>query len=256
MRSWAPIILSGLCVAALAAQDPEIRNPKTSPDDVAAGSRIYRSHCAECHSLTGEGGRGPDLTRGDFRHGSSDAALLRNIMRGIPGTEMPGIYMQDHQVWQVVAFVRSLSARPALPQTRGDPAAGEKLFRGKGGCAICHMINGSGGRQGPDLSDVGGRRSLDHLRTSLTDPNREVRRAWWFHAVTTTAGGKISGFRLNEDTYSIQMLDSSSNLRSLLKSDLAGVDVSRESTMPAYGGTLSDADLDDLVAYLASLRRK
>ena len=88
-----------LLTAVLSAQ---VRNPYTSREDVAAGARSYRSHCAECHGLKGEGGRGPDLTRGEYRHGSSDAGLFKTIDDGIPGTQMPGIYYEDVQLWQLV----------------------------------------------------------------------------------------------------------------------------------------------------------
>ena len=231
-------------------------NPKTSPEDVAAGGRLYRSHCAECHGLKGEGGRGLDLTLGRFRHGSSDEALLRTIMRGVPGTEMPGIYHQEHQIWQVVSFVRSLSANAEPGDLPGDGGRGGELFSGKGGCAVCHMVNGRGGRHGPDLSDVGGRRSVAHLRRSLAEPSAEVRRTWWPHVATTAAGRRISGTRLNEDTFSIQVLDGGGNLHSLLKAELGEIKVSRESSMPGYGEMLSASELDDLIAYLVSLRRK
>src|SRR4051812_48007534 len=100
-----PLLLA-LFACSLTAQHDDEKNPHQSPADIDAGGRIYRSHCAECHGLKGEGGRGPDLTRGDFRHGASDGALLRTISRGVPGTEMPSVYFSDDQIWQVVAFVR------------------------------------------------------------------------------------------------------------------------------------------------------
>jgi cytochrome c oxidase cbb3-type subunit 3 len=253
VRHWAPVFL---LVPVLWADEPQIRNPKTSPEDVAAGGRIFRSHCAECHGLHGEGGRGPDLTSGRFRHGESDAELLRTIMKGIPGSEMPGIYMEDHQVWQIVSYVRSLSARSEDRTVPGDHPGGERLFGDKGGCAACHMVNGAGGRLGPDLSDIGALRSLEHLRESLLEPNKRVGGAWWTFHLKTAAGERITGLRLNEDTYSIQILDQKGNLRSFLKAELSETRVSKESSMPAYGSTLTPGELDDLVAYLHSLRRK
>jgi hypothetical protein len=57
------------------AEERESTNPHTTPEDVAAGGRIYRSHCIECHGRDGTGGRGPDITRGDLRYGISYAAL-------------------------------------------------------------------------------------------------------------------------------------------------------------------------------------
>lgn len=141
--------------------------------DPEAGARIYRSHCAECHGRQGEGGRGPSLTTGEFRTATSDAALLRTILSGIPGTEMPGIYLEEHQIRHVVAFLRKLNQRSAPRKLAGDAARGEAVYR-KAGCGACHMICGEGGSLGPDLSDSGGVRMPANLRASITEPDAEV----------------------------------------------------------------------------------
>src|SRR6266446_7925577 len=94
-------------------QDAEVRNPHTTAADVAAGSKIFRSHCAECHGLKGEGGRGPSLQTGVFYHGDTDVDLFNNITDGITGTAMPGVFFSRDQVWQVVAHVRSLNQSSA-----------------------------------------------------------------------------------------------------------------------------------------------
>lgn len=250
-----PILFTVWAVAVLA-QQQERKNPFTSPDDVAAGGRIFRSHCAECHGLDGTGGRGTNLTSGQFRHGSSDEALYDTIANGIPGTEMPGIFFDGRQLWQLVAFVRSLGWQAEQAQLKGDPSRGEALFRGKGGCLQCHMIHGQGARLGPDLSDVGAKRSPEHLRSSVLRPNEKVLPSHWTVRVVTRDGKRISGTRLNEDTHSLQILDSNENLVSLLKADLQEHQLDKTSPMPPYEGTFSENELNDLIAYLATLRRK
>ena len=236
------------------AQVAPVRDPATSPEDFAAGGRIYRSHCAECHGVKGQGGRGPDLTSGELRHGSTDEALLKNISRGIPGTEMPGIFFSENQVWQVVSFVRSLSARTPRGSLPGNPAVGGALFRDKGGCLVCHMVAGEGGRSGPDLSRIGGMRSAAHLRSAILNPDAEVRSPYWQFTVVFKDGRKLSGRRMNEDTYSIRLLDGGEQLHSIPKESLAGIQVDKSSAMPEYASALRPAEIDDLVAYLASLR--
>ena len=146
-------------VLLLPAQQSDIKNPYTSPEDVAAGGRIFRSHCAACHGSEGVGGRGSALTSGEFHHGGSDAAIFKNISEGIAGTEMPSAFFEGRQLWQLVAYVRSLSERPSNPSHRGDAARGRSLFDGKGGCRNCHQVNGNGGRGGPDLTSIGASRS-------------------------------------------------------------------------------------------------
>src|ERR1041385_5107392 len=144
-----------LVVAAVAfGQQAEVSNPHSTPADVAAGAKIFRSHCAECHGVKGEGGRGPSLTTGVFFHGSADADLYRNVSNGIPSTAMPSLFFPADGVWQVVAYVRSLSQSRASEKPAGDSAHGAALFREKG-CNNCHLVRGEGGAKGPDLSVIG-----------------------------------------------------------------------------------------------------
>src|SRR6185436_3702909 len=195
-----------LLIAATAfGQDADIKNPHTTPADVAAGSKIFRSHCAECHGVNGEGGRGPNLRTGVFFHGSSDADLFGNITDGISGTAMPGVFFSRDQVWQAVAYVRSLSRTGAGPP-QGDPARGAKLFREKG-CIGCHLLRGEGAFKGPDLSVIGSQRSAEHLRQAILDPNAKVLREFWVAKITLENGQNYAGFLLNEGAYSVQLLD-------------------------------------------------
>jgi putative heme-binding domain-containing protein len=226
----------------------------SSQEDVAAGGRLYRSICAECHGAKGEGGRGPRLDTGAFIHGSSDEALFNNIQRGIPGTEMPGIYNEGKQIWQIVAFVRNLSRVGGSSQAAGDPTRGAGVYR-RSGCAACHFIDGEGGRLGPDLSVIGSARSREHLRQSLAEPSAVVAKAWWPVEVAMKDGATVRGYVLNEDTYHVRLIDESEKLRSIPRDAVREVTVRRrESRMPSYD-KLSEADMNDLLAYLSSLRR-
>ncbi|MBM3738866.1 MAG: c-type cytochrome [Acidobacteria bacterium] len=233
----------------LAAQD-ETRNPLTSPADAAAGAKTFRSHCSECHGLKGEGGRGPSLATGVFYHGSTDADLLRNISDGIPGTEMPGLFYSPDRVWQVVTYLRSLNARESVA---GDRQNGAKLFRSKN-CAQCHRIQGQGGRLGPDLSQIGRNRAVAHIRAAIVDPDADVRQRYWFVSATDKQGRTNNGFLMNEDTYTIQFMDMGERLHSLNKADLREFRVEKTSKMPSYKGALTESELNDLTAYLTSLR--
>lgn len=225
-------------------------------DDLTAGDRLYHLHCAECHGVDGAGGRGPDLTRGVYRHGSTEEALYRTIARGIPGTPMPATSLSDQQLRQILRYVRGLagSARVAIS---GNVTYGEKLFRAKGGCMKCHMVRGQGGSLGPDLSSIGTARSPSHLRASVLRPDEEINPAYWAVSLTTSDGTSYSGIRLNEDTYTIQILDLNESLHSFAKKDLQVFKVDKKkSLMPSYAGLFADSELDDLVAYLYSLERK
>ena len=247
--------LTLLTAAAVCGQPAEeVRNPHATPADAAAGAKIFRAHCAECHGLKGEGGRAPALAQGVFFHGSTDADLLRNISDGIPGTAMPGVFFSPDQVWQIVAYVRTLSRSGSAERPPGDPSRGARLFREKE-CIGCHLVRGEGGIQGPDLSVIGSQRPVEHLRQSILDPGAQVLRENWVAKITHENGTTYSGFVMNEDTHFVQILDLSRGLLSLPKKDLRKFEIDQSSTMPSYRGRLSGGELNDLVAYLWSLQR-
>lgn len=249
-------LLSAFAVALIPAwgQLAALRNPRTSPEDVAAGGKIFRSHCAECHGIAGEGGRGPSLKTGVFFHGSSDAELFANISDGIPGTAMPGVFFSADQVWQIVAFVRSLSQNREAPPA-GDPQRGARLFR-QHGCLSCHLVRGEGGIQGPDLSVIGSQRSAAHLKEAILEPNARVLRDHWHVKIVLENGAAYSGFLLNEDTHTVQILDFQRGLQSLEKRFFTSFSVEKTSLMPSYRDKLTRDEVQDLVAYLWSLKRK
>ncbi len=246
MRRVAILLWTGSLIA-----QQGIRNPRTTPDDIAAGAKTFHSHCAPCHGLKGEGGRGPNLAGGRFYHGASDGDLLSNISDGIPGTEMPGLFYMEDRIWQIIAYIRSLNASAERPA--GDLARGVDLFRSKG-CMGCHRVNGQGGRLGPDLSRIGKTRSLEHLRQSILDPGAEIQPRYWVASFKDGMGKAVDGFVMNEDTYTVQLMDMNEQLHSYEKATIKEYKVEKTSKMPSYKESLTGEQLNDLVAYLASLR--
>ena len=162
--------------------------------------------------------------------------------------------LDDHEMWQVAAYVRSLG-HVAPENVPGDAQAGSRLFR-TAGCLGCHQIALEGGRVGPSLTDIGSRRGAAHLREALLNPTASLPEEFLQVQAVTRDGKRITGIRLNEDTYSIQVLDVNEDLHSLAKKDLQTLTVDKKkSRMPAYTGVFTAAELDDLVAYLYSLQR-
>ncbi len=245
----------------------EITNPLAgNPKAIEEGASQFRADCALCHGLHGNGGsRGPDLTRGVWNHGGSDAEIFRTITEGVPGTLMPANILSDAETWEIIAYLRTLA--PKVPEAAlGNSKAGEKIFFGDGNCSLCHMVAGKGGRLGPDLSRVGAARSLKYLAEKLRNPNgstaaglMEPGKEWPLEygtvTVVTRNGETIQGVVRNEDSYSIQLMDLSENLHSYMKKDLIEVKHLEKSAMPAYSEDMLDgAQLRDLVAFLSSLR--
>ena len=254
---WCAVL--ALFCASLSAQQPGIQNPYTSADDEAAGARLFRPLCAICHGLDGNGtpGIGPQIKRG-LPGRTTDLELYETIRDGIPGTGMSPFTFSEKERWQVVAYVQSLrrSAEAKESASARDAARGAKLFRGKGGCSKCHTVKGEGGRRGPDLSHIGGDRSLEELKRSILNPNEKVSPAYWELRATTREGITVTGSRLNEDTFSLQLLDSQERLISVIKSDLEEYELDENSVMPSFERKLSQREIDDLVNYLATLKPK
>jgi cytochrome c oxidase cbb3-type subunit 3 len=266
--------LGGLALFACCAGAPRVlaqeKNPYAGDAKVAQlGEYQFRSNCAFCHGLGARGGgRGPDLTKANKRHGTSDAEIFHNIHDGISGTAMPaatnggiGVGMSDEEIWQVVTYIRSVEKKVSAAEM-GDAAHGKVLFYGTAACGTCHMVNGKGGRLGPDLSSTGAARSFDYLVESMRNPSKRLAEGiseplkdfsqeYETVTVVTFEGTKLQGVVLNEDSFTVQMLDTREQLHSFEKSKLRSYEKTRESLMPAYDAKiLPEKDLKDIIAFL------
>jgi putative heme-binding domain-containing protein len=223
--------------------------------DVAAGKKIFESQCALCHGQTGGGGRGPGLNRPKLNKAPDDSALREVISRGIP-PEMPGAWqLTPREVASVAGYVRSLGAAPQEHLT-GDAARGERIYEAKG-CAGCHIVAGRGEGLGPELTDIGARRNAVHLRQTLLNPSSSLPEGFLYLAAVTSSGQTVRGIRVNEDSFTIQIKDTSGRFHSFRKSELKEIRrLKNETPMPSFEKSLNAMELEDLTAYLASLRGK
>jgi putative heme-binding domain-containing protein len=106
----------------------------------------------------------------------------------------------------------------------------------------------------PDLSDIGAIRPARELEQKLVDPNALVRPANRSIELVLKDGTRLTGHLLNQDTFTIQLLDSNERLQSLAKANLRDYTYVKNSPMPSYRDTLNAAELSDLVTYLVSLK--
>ncbi len=276
VSSWVAIPVAIMILALSGAKAAEERNPLAGSAKAAkAGEYEFRINCALCHGLGAHGGgRGPDLTRPQKKHVHSDADMFQVISNGIPGTAMPangtngqGVGMTDREIWQIITYIRSQEVKaPVKPA--GNAEHGKILFYGDANCSLCHMVEGKGGRLGPELTAVGGSRTPAAIRDSVRNPSQRL--AWGLSEATkefpqeyesvtvVTADGKeIKGVTLNEDSFTVQIMDTSEQIHLLDKDKLRSFQKSRQSAMPKYGADLlGDKDLDDIVAYLVSVGAK
>ena len=232
-----------------------------NPGDLARGRKIFEMQCVTCHGPKGEGDRGPMLAQPTLTRATDDPTLIQIVARGLPGTEMPGGRMKAGEAPYLAAYVRSLGRIP-IEKVPGDPAMGAELFKSRGACLACHTVAGEGTAAiGPDLTDVGARRSPVFLRRSLVDPNADVPLStgsenFAFIRVKTHDGKEAAGVRINEGTFYVQFRDISGALWSFEKSELAEFTSDRTSPMPVYSGLFAPTEMDDVIAYLVSLRGK
>ena len=253
---WLLLVIVSMVAAAAAAAQPAVARLNTAgASDVAAGQRIFDSQCAWCHGAGGTGGTGPDLRRSSLRHAATDEALVGIVRNGIPGTEMPGfaVALTERMAWQTAAYVKSLGrTKPA--SLLGNAKRGAKVYESSG-CGSCHTVNGVGGISGPELTSVGALRGVPYLRESIVKPAAAHPTGYLVVRATTKSGEEIRGVRVNEDVFWIHLRDAGGNVHALEKSQLAKVERQLDaSLMPSYESRLAAADLDDLVAYLATLR--
>lgn len=236
---------------------------KVTPTDLEEGKALYAAQCASCHGVDGSGGMGPNIRGSAQRRG--DQGLFSVIRNGIPGTGMPAISsLNDKRAGQVVAYVRTLGGSGSEEAVKGDPAKGKALYDANG-CAGCHTIAGQGGVSGPELTRLGNARAPSYLHDMLLNPGakppadpalpeRAGFTGYLMTNVVTKDGRKVSGVRVNEDSFTLQLRDADGKYYSFDKSDLARVETEPgKSLMPSYT-MLSATELDDLIAYLTTLK--
>jgi len=255
-RVWpiAWVIVGALASAPRVAAQAAAHPGEYAPADIAYGARLYDAQCVTCHGASGDGVGGVDLKSGKFRNAVTDQDLARIVTTGVQGTGMLGFKFDPAEVTGVIAFLRNMNTFDRGSVKPGDAGRGLAIFEGKGRCGTCHRVAGEGPRAAPDLSDVGANRSAASLMRSLTDPSSQMMPINRPIRLVTRDGTVINGRRLNEDTYTVQLIDERERLVSLPKADLRDYTILTTSPMPSYKATLNEGELSDLVTYLLSLK--
>jgi putative heme-binding domain-containing protein len=242
------------------------QEPTKSKLDAAAleeGQALFRGLCSGCHGGAGRGGKGPDLTRKKYSHGSTDAEIINTIKNGVPKTTMKklGDSLKDDQMAKLLLFIRSLQSAPPgntwKPYMAGDAKVGRHLFfdpKSKVTCSKCHTVDGEGGRVGPALDRIASRRAPEFIMESILQPSKDIDPQYESIQVVTKKGVSISGLRVNQTNFSVQLREVDGRFHSFDKSELDEVNVLKTSIMPEnIAEQLSVKELHDLFAYLMSL---
>jgi putative heme-binding domain-containing protein len=262
LHRWAGAAIVCLAIALpasralLARQNPTLQG---HPDDyvradIEYGARLYAEQCSTCHGDNGDGVAGVDLRSGKFRNAVTDPQLRTVISTGFPNAGMPAFKFDPTELTGLVAYLRNMNTFDRGSVKGGNAARGRTVVEGKGACLSCHRVNHAGSRKAPDLSDIGAIRSAGSLERSLRDPSRQMMPINRPVRIVTRDGKVITGRRLNEDTFTVQIADEEGRLISLAKADLRELRISTSSTMPSYDKELSPQELADVVTYLLSLK--
>ncbi|MFP6872043.1 MAG: PVC-type heme-binding CxxCH protein [Verrucomicrobiales bacterium] len=146
--------------------------------------------------------------------------------------------------------VEIVRIQKAIAENPGNPKRGEAIFVER--CGSCHLMFGSGGVIGPDLTSYQ-RGDEGALLLSIVAPSAEIREGFENAIILTTSGAVHSGFKLEENERVIFIRELSGATRSILKSDIKSIAYSPASLMPqGLLNGLKDKDLQDIFAYLRS----
>ncbi len=242
-------------------------NPFAGKDEaIKDGGDMYRGYCTGCHGGLGHGGKCPDITDDIWVHGGADAEVFQTVSKGVRGTEMRNFDagLTADEIWKIIAYIRTLAVTGQESGWKqfadGDPARGKAIFsnpRGAAVCYRCHMIQGEGGRLGPDLSRVAAKRTPAYIWESIVNPNADLVENYQPFVVTMADGTRYEGYRRNEDNFSMQLITTDEQFVSLDKMEIARVTTNRGSAMFSnFEELLSPRDLHDLMAYLRTLTGK
>ena len=244
------LVLSSAAVAP--GEEGEPPNPfGRDPAAIRAGDETFHERCAVCHGQNAQGSMAANLVRTRTVRRGSQRALFKLIREGIPGTDMPPQPdLADDSIWQVISYLRSLALPGQQEPLEGDVLAGQEIFV-EAGCASCHIVNGSGGFLGPALDSIAVKKASEKIRSDVLDPDSELAPGFEPATVRTKDGRKVEGIIKNEDTFLVLVLTADGKLVTFRRNDLASVNLSSRSPMPDdYGETLSEEQLEDLLAFL------
>jgi len=259
MRRVFAIAIAAMALAAVtapSAQAPtqQLHDAQYPDVDIALGAKLYASRCITCHGAQGDAIGGVNLRSGKFRKVVTDRDIATFVRAGSPAAGMPPFALDDTDMAGIIAYLRNMNTFDAATMKSGDASRGRAVFEGKGACVTCHRVGRTGSRVAPDLTDIGSIRSAGSIQRSLVDPtsqmmpiNRPVR-------LLMKDGTVVNGRRLNEDTYSVQVIDDKERLRSIPKTDVREFTIAKTSPMPSYAKTLTSDELADLLGYLLSLK--
>lgn len=250
----AGIVLAIVALPSVAASQTSIVKTHASRAVSTKGKTLFESSCAVCHGLDGGGGgeHAPNIGRASGAKSLTDSDLGRILYDGIPGKGMPAFnVLGDLKIRSILSYLRLLQAKTEAQTDTGNPKQGKEVFFGKGQCADCHAMSGSGHFLSRDLSDYAYDHKADDVRAVIVNPQEQEAAPHILASVATNAGQHFSGLIRNENTSSLQLQDAEGQFYLFMKSDLRSTERSPAPSMPTdYKQKLSSTEIEDLVSYI------
>jgi putative heme-binding domain-containing protein len=219
------------------------------------GKAEFQRICGNCHSVV-------IATSQRMTQAQWTGVVNDMVSRGAQGSQQDldnvVSYLSTH-FGQGAPSAASAMPSPAPAVAKETPLSEAEVTKAMGliqanGCLSCHRVAGTGSYVGPDLSDVGASYSAEQIRAALVSPNKDVAPQHRSVRLVTKDGKTATGRILNQDGFSVQIIDSSSELRSFLKSDLREFTIVTTNPMPAYADKMTTQDMTDVVQYLGALK--
>ncbi len=266
-RTALTAVAAALLLAAAAAyplaQSGPADKPSVDPEAAARGRTIWAAGCVTCHGPQARGTeKGPNLLRSPLvlrdRYGSELGPFLKKghaTQSGKPGTSL-----SDAQVRDLANFLRAqlndaFRGSPVFVPGNvltGNAKAGEEFFNGPGRCSGCHS-------PAKDLAGIGRRYRPVDLQQRFLFPARGRGRGAAATRVTATvtppSGPAISGALVLLDDFDVTVRDRDGVEHTFRRSpDLKVVKNDPLAGHASLLDTLTDANVHDVVAYLATLK--
>lgn len=253
---------------------PAHQRPQATAEVIARGRAQYAGMCSACHGADARGGQlgGPNLLRSQLVLDDREGELIIPVVQqGRPGPPpMPPMPAALEDIKAIVAFLHSLQAQgtnqggpppgpePELDILVGNAGAGQAFFAQQ--CASCHSPTG-------DLQGIATRvakpAALQNLwvsggRATARGPGAGPRRTPQppTAVVTLASGEKVAGRLVKLDDFIVTLLLEDGTPRSFRRS---GATPRIDVTDPLARhrellGTLTNANMHDVTAYLATLK--
>ncbi len=166
------------------------------------------------------------------------AALVRKHWGSIAGATTEEMQAEIERLKKVIAA------------GEGDPYRGKVLFNQH--CGKCHVLHGSGGRIGPDLTSYK-RDDLDNMLVNVVNPSAEIREGFETMLALTVDGRAVTGFLVDKDNRVVVLRGNDGQDVVLPVDEIDELEKQPKSLMPEnLLKELDDQQVRDLLAYLKS----